>query len=178
MFCRRSTSCCLAFAMASSRCSSDGASRRSSAVALGAVEVAGELWCSVSSCVYCLEGVCTGFVRVRGCASLLPFGRPRLTGGTGVGGSSSSSSDGGAVALCAIVSASRDSVSETFSIVGHAGLLYSLKFPTTPEYIWTKPRGDCSWGRGARRRLAKRSGAAKETSGGESRLHSCRFSPV
>ena len=45
--------------------------------------------------------MCTGFVLVRGCASLLPFGRPRLTGGAGVG-VSSSSSDGASCASAAV----------------------------------------------------------------------------
>ena len=116
-------SCCLACSMASSKYRNDG-----NAAEFGS-------WCTVSSCAstYCLEGVCVG-LRVRGCASLLPFGRPRLTEGAGVGGSSSSAEELrlsapsllGVAALCAIGSAFKDSVSETGSIIGHAVLHYRL----------------------------------------------------
>ena len=112
-------SCCLACSMASSKYRNDG-----NAAEFGSVS---------TSCAstYCLEGVCVG-LRVRGCASLLPFGRPRLTEGAGVGGYSafcerlSSPSLLGVAALCAISWAFKDSVSETGSIIGHAVLHYRL----------------------------------------------------
>jgi len=84
-------------------------------------------------------------LRVRGCASLLPFGRPRLTTGAGVGGSSAfcepiSSPSVVAYAAVAISWAFKDSVSETGSIIEHVSY-NKLKFLTTPEYIYAQRHG-------------------------------------